>query len=367
MQKAKYSLIEILGEISDRRKPNQIIYEQRHVLLIVIIAVLCGMKCCLHIAYFAMRRKEWFKKLNIHKIPSHDTIGRVLNLTHFSELEAALTLWLEELLKDKHIRKRIAIDAKKVDKKSPNTTTFVRAFLTDIKMVIGGQKIPAYSNEITAIPQLIKKLNLKGYLVTIDAIGTQTKIADLLISKKADYLLPVKKNQKALYDDILLYVQSEKNDAEVFETHDSGHGRIERRRFYAFKTVKWLTERHPRWKHIKSFGLLESYRKRHNDSLSKTSRLFISSRKLYAKEFLENIRSHWTIENNLHWPLNQAFDENKIRSRSTGFIVNFSSILSFCLAVLANFKQSQISFNLQKIMLSTGGLDPISKMLCLKG
>ena len=365
MQKAKYSLIEILDEITDRRNSNQIIYEQHHVLLIVIIAVLCGVKYCLHIAYFARQRKEWFKKLNIHKIPSHDTINRVLNLIGFSEMEAALTLWLEELLKDKHIRKRIAIDAKKVDKKSPNTTTFVRAFLTDIKMVVGGQRIPAYSNEITAIPQLIKKLKVKGYLITIDAIGTQTKIADLLISKNADYLLPVKKNQKALYDDILLYVQSEKNDAEVFETHDRGHGRIERRRFYAFKKVKWLIERHPRWKHIKSFGLLESYRQKHGERLAKTSRLFISSRKLCSKEFLENIRSHWAIENNLHWSLNQAFDEDKIRSRSTNFIINFSSILSFCLAVLASFKQSKMSFNLQKIILSSD-LDPLLKMLYLK-
>jgi len=366
MNKIKFSLRQILEEINDFRNKKLITHIYADVLLIIIIGVLSGIKCSLHIAYFAKYHREWFReKLRISKIPSHDTIDRLLNLTNFRELETALTLWLEHVLKDKHIRKHVAIDGKKIDKKSPNTTTFVRAFIPDIKMVIAGQKISAYSNEIVAIPKLIKKLNLKGYFVTIDAIGTQASIAQLLVSKGAHYVLPVKKNQKMLYEDIMLYAESELSEAEVFETKESGHGRDEIRRFYAFKNIDWLIDRHSKWRHIKSFGLLKSYRKKSDKPWTKTMRIFISNCILTAKEYLALIRSHWEIENNLHWPLNQSFEENKIRSKSTNFIINFSSINSFCLTLLYHLKARNISFNLQKIILASGALSQISKLLYL--
>lgn len=365
MNKIKFSLRQILEEINDFRNPKLITHDYTDVLLIVIVGVLSGIKCSLHIAHFAKYHKDWFRKdLRIRKIPSHDTIDRILNLTNFRELETALTLWLEHILKDKQVRKHVAIDGKKIDKKSPNTTTFVRAFIPDIKMVIAGQRISAYSNEIVAIPKLIKKINLKGYFVTIDAIGTQASIAQLLVSKEAHYVLPVKRNQKMLYEDIMLYAESELPEAEVFETKESSHGRNEIRRFYAFNRIDWLIERHSKWRHIKSFGLLKSYRKKHGETWTRTIRIFISSCILTAQEYLTIIRSHWKIENNLHWPLNQSFEEHKIRSKSTNFIINFSSINSFCLTLLHHVKAQNISFNLQKIIL-TANLRLISKILYL--
>lgn len=366
MNKIKFSLRQILEEINDFRNQKLITYKYADVLLIIIIGVLSGIKCSLHIAYFAQYHKDWFiKNLEIDRIPSHDTIDRILNLTNFNELETGLTLWLEHVLKDKHLRKHIAIDGKKIDKKSPNTTTFVRAFIPDIKMVIAGQRISAYSNEIVAIPKLIKRINLKGYFVTIDAIGTQTSIAQLLVSKGAHYVLPVKRNQKMLYEDLMLYAESEMSEAEVFEAKESGHGRDEIRRFYAFNKIDWLIDRHSKWHHIKSFGLLKSYRKKCDEKCTKTMRIFISSCALTAQDFLAIIRSHWKIENNLHWPLNQSFEEHKIRSKSTNFIINFSSINSFCLTLLHHIKSQNISFNLQKIILVAGGLSQISKILYL--
>jgi len=163
----------------------------------------------------------------------------------------------------------------------------------------------------------------------------------------------------------MLYAESELSEAEVFETKESGHGRDEIRRFYAFKNIDWLIDRHSKWRHIKSFGLLKSYRKKSDKPWTKTMRIFISNCILTAKEYLALIRSHWEIENNLHWPLNQSFEENKIRSKSTNFIINFSSINSFCLTLLYHLKARNISFNLQKIILASGALSQISKLLYL--
>jgi len=361
-KKTKYSLAEILKEINDFRNPNQIKYELQNILLIVIIGILVGLVHSSHISEFAKSQEGWFKdKLELDSIPSHDTLERVLAFIDFKDLEAATILWLEQLLEDKQLRKRLQIDAKKTDKKSPNTTTFLRAFIGNLKLVIGSKRIPEYHNEISEIPKLLKKLSIKGFLVSIDAIGTQTKIIKLLLSKGANYLLPVKKNQKNLYKDLMLYCESE-TSSEIYQTYDKSHGRKEKRKFYKFDKVNWIHKRLPKWSHIKSFGLLESYRKEKGKKASITKRIFICSIDLTAEEFLHEIRAHWSIENNLHWSLNQSFQENKVQSKCTGFINNFSLLLNFTLGLLANSKPKNISFNLHKLSLFSN-LNNIPKLL----
>jgi predicted transposase YbfD/YdcC len=360
--KIKFSLAEILEEINDFRNPNQIKYELNQIILVVIIGILAGLIHTLHISEFAKNHRFWFKnKLGLDNIPSHDTLERVLSLISFTDVESATILWLEQLLEDKQLKKRLKIDAKKTDKKSPNTTTFIRAFIGNLKLVIGSKRIPEYHNEITEIPKLLKKLAIKGFLVSIDAIGTQVEIVKLLLSKDADYLLCVKKNQKLLREELMLFIKSEIAYEKAY-SFDKAHGRFEKRIFYKFNDVAWLHKRFPRWDHIKSFGLIERYRKEKHKESSINEEIYICSRDLTAKEFLAEIRDHWSIENNLHWPLNQAFQENKVRSKCTSFINNFSLLLNFTLTLLSNSKPANISFNLQKIRLSSN-LDNIPKLL----
>ena len=163
-KKCKIILAEILIEIKDFRNPNKIEYELVQILLVLIIGILVGLTHTLHIVIFAQCHEDWFKtNLKLNKIPSRQTLERVLAFVNFCDLESALILWLEELLKDKQARKRLAIDAKKTDKKSPNTTTFIRAFIGKLKLVVGSRRIPEYQNEITEIPKLLKKLFIRSY------------------------------------------------------------------------------------------------------------------------------------------------------------------------------------------------------------
>lgn len=212
----------------------------------------------------------------------------------YKELEPALVIWIDQILEDNEVVRKIKIDGKKNDKNVSSRTTIVRAFLSGINQVKGAVQIKEGENEIVAIPTLIKKLYIKGYLVTIDAIGTQIKITNLIVPKGADYLVPVKKNQKLLYDDLKLFLETEiadgNNNCSIAETHDEGHGRIENRKSYAFTEVDWLIKRNPKWSHIKSFCLLRSMRQEKGKDSVITDSIYISSRVLKADEFILEIK-----------------------------------------------------------------------------
>jgi predicted transposase YbfD/YdcC len=349
------NLMQILSEIHDYRNQAQIVYTQPQVLVVVFIGVLVGMKNSLHIEQFANQHKDWFKaNLGLQSIPSHDTIDRIMQMVSHSELEAALTIWLDEVLKDKHVLKRIMIDGKKIIRHCKKRTNIVRALVHGIFQVKAGIKIQPSENEIIAIPKLLKKMAIKGYLVSIDAIGTQFKIVDLLVSKGAIALLWVKKNQKALYEDLFLYAETEIKDGkgEVFEQENKGHGREERRKVYSFNDVDWLHKRHPKWRHIRSFCLLESMRKEKNKKAVTTRSICIATAILSAETFAVEIRKHWGIENNLHWTLNQSFSENRMQSRCERYIFNFSLFLTTALTLINSLKPKKLSFNSYKNQLN---------------
>lgn len=355
-----YNLMQVLSEIQDPRRKSQIDYSLPQIFGLVIISVLCGVKHLLHIEYFCKAQLAWFKKvLGINKAPSDSTISRVLESVSCVELEAAITLWAEQIFKDKHMKSRIVIDSKKIG----NGLMLTRALLLGVRQVIGSSKFIKHESEIKNISKLIKKLYIKEFLISIDAIGTHAEIADLITSKLGSFLLPVKGNQKTLNEDLKLFCQSEK-PASIHETKEINRGRIEVRKVYAFNDVIWLRERHSNWKNINSFCLIETYRKEKNKRASTTYRIYISSEVMNAERFLFEIRSHWDIENKLHWPLNQAFSENKNLLQNFNATVNLSTILSTAVTLLSKFKLPKISFNLQKLMLSWD-LTPIEKLLGL--
>ena len=355
------SLIEVLAEISDNRRAYQISYPLPQVIALVIIALLAGMQNILHIEYFSKTHSHWIQKaLGLQKIPSDTTISRILQSISIEELETALMLWIKQLFKDKPTRKRLAIDSKRM----ANEQMLTRALILGVRQLMGSSRFNKHQSEIKNISKLLKRLYLKGYLISIDAIGTHKELADLIVSKSADYILPVKGNQKSLCENLKFFCDNEKADS-VSETIENSHGRFEKRKVHAFTDVSWLKVCNPGWESVKSFCLLESYREEKNKPPSTTFRVYICSRILNAEEFLYEIRSHWDIENKLHWPLNQSFHENKTRLQNFNAMTNFSILLTSAITLLAQFKDPKISFNLQRFMLSWN-LELIEKCLYLK-
>ena len=233
----------------------------------------------------------------------------------------------------------IAIDGKclrrSIDKASNKAAIYmVSAWAQQNNLVLGQQKVADKSNEITAIPKLLTQLDIAGSVITMDAMGCQTKIAKQIIEKKADYVLSLKGNQGALHDDVVTYFESNLSPKIGSENYDGGHGRIETRTIRATADIQWLKDRHPHWVGLKSIIAVTAKRELNNKTEEDT-RYFISSLDTTTPEKLGNIvRVHWSIENNLHWVLDHAFDEDAHRTRKGNSAANMAIIRHIALNLL---------------------------------
>ena len=307
----------------DRKKRHSL----RDILLLTILGVICGADSWTDIELFGKSRQEELKNILSlpNGIPSHDTLGRVCGLLNPKQLEAGFLSWIHSLvtLSDGEL---VAIDGKTLrrshDRSSGvNAIHMVSAWASDNAVVLGQIKTDDKSNEITAIPALLAKLNIQGCTVSIDAMGCQKAIAQQIREQQGHYLLALKGNQGTLHDDVKLFIESTilKADAnKVFDyvqTHDKGHGRIERRQAWVTDQIEWLKTRHPDWIDLQAIGMIESVRYVNNQA-SVERRFYISSGSAKATEFLQATRQHWSIENQLHWVLDVSFNEDQCRVRS---------------------------------------------------
>lgn len=317
------------------------------IITITIAGVLCGMESYDDIEDFAVFRQDWFKTfLELPGgIPSHDTINRVVSNMDPVKFETCFRNWVEAIL-ESHPGQLISIDGKTIRGakshgiKSP--IHMVSAWATDSNLVLGQVKVSEKSNEITAIPELLNSLFIKGNLISIDAMGCQQEIATCIVKAEGDYLLAVKNNQPALYqnlEDSFRFLKSADKDEDI----DIGHGRIETRKCTIITDMAHI-EYPDKWEKLTVLIRMES--KRCNKATGATeyaTRYYIASKLESAAFYQKNIRSHWGIENKLHWTLDVVFQEDADRKRNKNAAQNFSLMNKVALNILKNDQTKSIS------------------------
>lgn len=334
------------SHLEDPRRDITKLHPLNDILLISILAVICGAETWKDIQTFGTSKEEFLQTfLELpNGIPKLDTYRRVFAALNSEAFENCFIQWVKQLAKinDKEV---IAIDGKTIrgakahGKKSP--IHMVSAWACENNLVLGQVKTHEKSNEITAIPELLKVLCLENTIITIDAMGCQQKIASAIIEKDADYILAVKENQKHLYEDIEL--EFKLTDAEQENSSlDFGHGRIETRKCSILTNLKGI-EGATNWKNLNTIIKVESIREFKNSDRDneESCRYYISSLIADAEKFQNAIRSHWAIENKLHWSLDVAFSEDASRKRTGNSAQNFSLINKIALNLLKNEKTAK--------------------------
>jgi predicted transposase YbfD/YdcC len=340
------SLADHFADLPDPRLDRN----KEHALLDIIVLAVCGILAgCdswADVERFGRAKTDWFRKfLRLPSgIPSHDTFGRVFARLDPEAFAACFGAWMAAACAELDL-KHVAIDGKAMrGSGGPQGTAahVVSAFATANGITLGQRKVDEKSNEITAIPELLKVLDIAGALVTIDAMGCQTKIAEQVRAGGADYLLAVKENQPTLYGDIDRFVtEALANEYRgvghgFWEAEERSHGRDEFRACYVFDAQDIVQDRDS-WRDLKSVVMIVSSRTV-NGQTGDEVRYYISSRKASAKAFAASIRDHWGIENGLHWVLDMCFGDDASRVRTGHGPENFALLRRLALAVLKQQK-----------------------------
>jgi predicted transposase YbfD/YdcC len=324
---------------------------KRHLLIDIVTIAICGViggaNTWVDIETFATNRQAWLAQfLQLpNGIPSHDTIERVFSLINPRSFQRCVLAWLRPVAEALNI-KHIAIDGKtlrgSVKPSSPHHYLhLVSAWASEARLTLGQVAVDEKSNEITAIPRLLEILNVKGALVTIDAMGCQKEIAAKIVEKKGDYLLIVKENQEHLYEDILdIFVKAYDQDGigltmDMFATEEKGHGREERRSYTILTNPEGIRNQEA-WSKLKVIGQCLRERTVAGET-SEEMHLFIGSRVCSAKAYGEALRNHWGIENNLHWQVDVTFAEDANRTQQREAAENFGWLRRLALMQLQKY------------------------------
>lgn len=346
-------------ELTDPRR-RKVTYPLINVVVISVCAVICGADDFVAIAKYGQRKRKWLEKfLDLEEgIPSHDRFNAILAAIKPAEFEKCLLSWITALqeITDGQI---IAIDGKTLrqsfDQASGKAAIhMVSAWATANHISLGQVVTDEKSNEITAIPKLLEMLEVKGSLITIDAMGCQTAIAEKIVDAKADYVLAVKGNQPTLFQAIMDYFEQhlEDNFARVcvrrHQTRDKGHGRLEDRWYYISPIPDDLPDA-GRWKKLKAIGMTMSCTQRDGKECYAV-RYYILSKYLGGRRFAEAVRRHWSIENNLHWQLDVTFGEDQSPIHKGHADANFSSLRRMALSLLKNESTEKVGIKNKRLM-----------------
>jgi predicted transposase YbfD/YdcC len=345
------SLTEHFALLEDPRAEHLTDHKLIDIIMIAICAVICGAETWTDIELFGNERLDWLRQfLELENgIPSHDTFGRVFGGIDAEQFQACFVSWVQAVF---HATKGqvIAVDGKQARRSHDRTNGkqaihVISAWATANHLVLGQRKVDEKSNEITAIPELLRLLDVSGCIVTIDAMGCQTGIVEQIIDQAADYVLTVKENQGYLYEDIALFFQlAHQNDFQkvnyTFDrTVNKGHGRIETRQCWAISgedSLQFLRD-HEQWKGLQTIAMVNSQRQV-KSKITIETRYYISSLPNDAKKILHAARSHWGVENSLHWVLDVAMGEDISRIRKDNAPENMAALRRIALNLLKQEK-----------------------------
>ena len=333
----------VFNTLTDPRSHINRLHPLNDILLIGIVSVICGAETWKQMVQFGKSKESFFKKfLELpNGIPSEDTINRVFSSIDNLEFEDCFMTWINSIT-TLVTGQVIAIDGKAIrgaksgGKKSP--IHMVSAWACDNNLVLGQIKVDEKSNEITAIPKLLEILDIEGATITIDAMGCQKDIAEKIIDNGANYILSVKENQASLLenikDEFLFSKQITKSS-----TIDGDHGRIESRTCSIITKFQHVGKNN-NWRNLKTVIKIESKREFKNSTkpTENSTRYYISNLKQSSFKFQKDIRSHWAIENKLHWVLDVGFNEDSSRKRNLNAAQNYSILLKIALNLLKNEK-----------------------------
>lgn len=342
------SIQHLFADLEDPRQAHKVRHRLDEIVLLAIFAVLSNAQSWTEIQAFGESKREWLKDyLTLENgIPSHDTIQRVFQLLAPEALMTRFMQWTQSVM-DVSEGRFIAIDGKTVrgshDKnKEQRALHLVRAWATEQGLLLGQQKVDVKSNEITAIPEVLNLLALKGCIVTIDAMGCQTDIAEQIIRQGGDYVLSLKANQPRLYAHAVDWFEhARQTNFRFIEDHDyaktvnKGHGRVEVRECWLMRDTPVLAEFRTSygWTNLHTLILVRRQRNLNGQKTEEYS-YYISSLRDDAATVLRAIRRHWAVENECHWVLDVIFDEDRSRIRLGDSPENFSILRQLALTIL---------------------------------
>jgi len=358
MQKhASVSLIAHFQHLADPRVDRTKDHDLIDVLVIAVCCLLCAGESFNDMEDFGWAKEEWFRTfLRLRNgIPSHDTFNRVFAALDPKQFLECFLAWTQSV-RQAVAQEIVALDGKALRRAlNPDQSVkyIVSAWAEGNGLVLGQLQVADKSNEITAVPELLRVLELSGCIVTMDAMGCQKKIAREIIEADADYVLALKGNQEKVHEEVKTFLDStleekqrlrpkgavapkEVETLQTFETVEKDHGRIETRRYYQSDCLAWFADK-AKWEGLASVGLVESQREV-GGKVTLERRYYLSSLKLGVETFARAVRGHWGVENKLHWILDVCFGEDQSRARQGCAAENLATLRRLALNLLKREK-----------------------------
>ena len=355
----KKSLVEHLAHINDPRVNRTKEHPLINVLVIGLCTLLCGGETFNDMEDFGEAKRDWFQTfLDLtNGIPSHDTFNRVFSAINPEEFLNAFLAWTQSL-RQAVPGEIVAMDGKALRRainQDQNAKVIVSAWAEDNGLVLGQWKVDDKSNEITAVPQLLRALELSGSIVTLDAMGCQKEIAREIKEADADYVLALKGNQETVHCEVKEFLDDAVAESKTYKapalpsadgpspqplaskkTVEKDHGRLETREYFQSADLKWFADLQ-KWEGLQSVGMVEATREV-NGKISRERRYYLSSLPVDIERFARAVRAHWGIENKVHWILDVQFGEDQSRARSGHAAQNLATLRRLALNLLKSEK-----------------------------
>lgn len=352
-------ILRLLTKVVDRRQEKKVQHKMSDIIAIVLFASLANANEWMEIYYFAEEHERFLRRyLELPGgIPSHDTIQRVFAMVSAEFLQQIQTHWDEMLSSNEgeKLKKILAIDGKTQcgTATSKQKANHIVSAVDENGFCLGQKRVDEKSNEITAIPELLDALNIKGHIITTDAMGTQTEIVKRIHQKRADYVLALKGNQANLYEDVKTYFTDAGllSDCAYTSSMEKARGGFEKREYWQTDDIAWLTQR-KNWKGLKSIAMTRNTITKHGIT-TKEDRYFISSLSLDVGLIARAIRGHWMVESH-HWHLDVTFreDANRTVDKDAAFNLNIIRKISLHLLKLLDMGKKNVSLKAKRFKIS---------------